>query len=142
MAHVGHELVFKMGCALGNFFFCRLAAPVCEDAASFLFAVMFLGEHATTREAIGILISVSGVLALVLGEGLGMLLTGSASALTGAPGSALLYGLIGLMAWPRKPRRFAVDWSDRPSGVATSAAARDNSTRGIAPAAISFCVSS
>jgi drug/metabolite transporter (DMT)-like permease len=28
---------------------------------------MFLGEHATTREAIGILISVSGVLALVLG---------------------------------------------------------------------------
>ena len=34
---------------------------------SILFAVMFLGEHATTREAIGILISVSGVLALVLG---------------------------------------------------------------------------
>jgi len=34
---------------------------------SILFAMMFLGEHATTREAIGILISVSGVLALVLG---------------------------------------------------------------------------
>jgi len=34
---------------------------------SILFAVMFLGERATTREAIGILISVSGVLALVLG---------------------------------------------------------------------------
>ena len=41
-------------------------------------------------------------------------------ALTGAPGSVLMYGLIGLMAWPRPPRRFAVDWSDRPSGVATS----------------------
>jgi drug/metabolite transporter (DMT)-like permease len=34
---------------------------------SILFAVMFLGERATTREAVGILISVSGVLALVLG---------------------------------------------------------------------------
>ena len=35
------------------------------------------------------------------GEGLGLLFTGSASALTGAPGSVFLYGLIGLMAWPR-----------------------------------------
>ena len=34
---------------------------------SILFAVMFLGERATTREVVGILISVSGVLALVLG---------------------------------------------------------------------------
>lgn len=34
---------------------------------SILFAVIFLGERATTREAVGILISVSGVLALVLG---------------------------------------------------------------------------
>ena len=38
------------------------------------------------------------------GEGLGQLLTGSASALTGAPGSVFLYGLIGLMAWPRSVR--------------------------------------
>ena len=35
------------------------------------------------------------------GEGLGLIFTGSASALTGAPGSVALYGLIGLMAWPR-----------------------------------------
>ena len=34
---------------------------------SILFAVTFLGERATTREVVGILISVSGVLALVLG---------------------------------------------------------------------------
>jgi O-acetylserine/cysteine efflux transporter len=34
---------------------------------SILFAVIFLGERATFREAVGILISVSGVLALVLG---------------------------------------------------------------------------
>ena len=35
------------------------------------------------------------------GEGLGQIFTGSASALTGAPGSVFIYGLIGLMAWPR-----------------------------------------
>lgn len=34
---------------------------------SILFAVIFLGERATTREIVGILISVGGVLALVLG---------------------------------------------------------------------------
>jgi drug/metabolite transporter (DMT)-like permease len=34
---------------------------------SILFAVIFLGERATMREVIGILISVSGVVALVLG---------------------------------------------------------------------------
>jgi len=38
------------------------------------------------------------------GEGLGGLFTGTASALTGAPGSVLLYGLLGLMAWPRSGR--------------------------------------
>ena len=35
------------------------------------------------------------------GEGLGLIFTGSASALTGAPGSVFMYGLIGVMAWPR-----------------------------------------
>ncbi|MFZ0090903.1 MAG: hypothetical protein WAL63_15440 [Solirubrobacteraceae bacterium] len=34
------------------------------------------------------------------GEGLGMLFTGTASPLTGAPGAALLYCLVGLMCWP------------------------------------------
>jgi hypothetical protein len=36
-----------------------------------------------------------------VGEGLGGLLTGSASPLTGAPGPALLYVLAGLIVWPR-----------------------------------------
>jgi hypothetical protein len=36
-----------------------------------------------------------------IGEGLGGLLTGNASPLTGAPGAALLYVLAGLLAWPR-----------------------------------------
>lgn len=34
------------------------------------------------------------------GEGLGSVLTGTASPLTGAPGAVLLYGLIGALAWP------------------------------------------
>jgi hypothetical protein len=55
----------------------------------------------------------------VLGEGLGMILTGNASALTGAPGSVFMYALLGLIAWPtgREPDDAAV-------GVASSAAAR------------------
>ena len=53
------------------------------------------------------------------GEGLGLLFTGSASALTGAPGSVLLYGLIGLMAWPRVRTTHDVA---PPVGMASSAA--------------------
>ncbi len=55
----------------------------------------------------------------VLGEGLGMDHTGTASALTGAPGSVFMYALIGLLAWPtnREP-------DDASFGVASSAAAR------------------
>lgn len=34
------------------------------------------------------------------GEGLGLLFTGTASPLTGAPGAVLLYALIGLLVWP------------------------------------------
>ena len=34
------------------------------------------------------------------GEGFGLLLTNAAQPLTGAPGGVLLYGLIGLVAWP------------------------------------------
>ena len=39
------------------------------------------------------------------GEGLGGLLTGHASPLTGAPGAALLYVVAGLIAWPRYDAR-------------------------------------
>ncbi|HLN17927.1 MAG TPA: hypothetical protein VK277_14385 [Acidimicrobiales bacterium] len=50
-----------------------------------------------------LLVSFAWVLGVwVLGEGMGMLLTGMASPLTGAPGAVLLYGLIGLMAWPKR----------------------------------------
>jgi hypothetical protein len=58
----------------------------------------------------------------VFGEGLGMILTGSATALTGAPGSVLIYGVIGLMAWPRSAA--ARRTGEGRAGVASSAAAQ------------------
>jgi hypothetical protein len=53
----------------------------------------------------------------LLGEGLGMLPTGFALMLTGAPGPAVLYALLGALAWPHPGRRdvglrsWAVLWS-------------------------------
>jgi hypothetical protein len=55
------------------------------------------------------------------GEGLGQIFTGSASALTGAPGSVFIYGLIGMMAWPRSRTRQV---AEQPVGIASSAAGR------------------
>ena len=68
----------------------------------------------------------------VMGEGLGMLLTGTASALTGAPGSVFIYGCLGLMAWPRRATRTAEEGGADEQhtedleleGVASSAAGR------------------
>jgi hypothetical protein len=60
----------------------------------------------------------------VFGEGLGMIFTGSATALTGAPGSVLMYALLGLMAWPQAARSPARARIEEPVGVASSAAAR------------------
>lgn len=79
----------------------------------------------TVRPALGV--SFAWALGVwVIGEGLGMLFTGTASALTGAPGSVLLYGLIGLMAWPRRAAEAEGSDSGEASlvGVASSAAGR------------------
>ncbi|MDA8275033.1 MAG: hypothetical protein M0029_06595 [Actinomycetota bacterium] len=46
-----------------------------------------------------------------VGEGLGVLPTGFAQAFAGAPGPALLYPVLGLLAWPSRQRR---DLPDRP----------------------------
>lgn len=48
------------------------------------------------------------------GEGFGGLFSGAAAPLTGAPGAALLYALIGLLAWPGR----------RPTGLLSARAAR------------------
>jgi hypothetical protein len=49
-----------------------------------------------------------------LGEGLGMLFASAASPLTGAPGAALLYGMVGLIVWP----------DNRPGGLLGASGAR------------------
>src|SRR3984885_9412303 len=56
------------------------------------------------------------------GEGLGLLFTGAASALTGAPGSVFLYGVIGLMAWPHATPAEKSEETEPSIGVASSAA--------------------
>ena len=58
------------------------------------------------------------------GEGMGMVLTGTASALSGAPGSVILYGLVGLMAWPRRRRPTGEPEGDALVGIASSGAAQ------------------
>jgi hypothetical protein len=52
------------------------------------------------------------------GEGFGMLLTGTASPLTGAPGAVLLYPLIGLLVWPSDAATHEIE-----PGIPSSAAA-------------------
>ncbi len=107
---------------IGNF----VAPDVAVWNTFFALIQLFIGVGLLFRRSVRPALAVSFVWALgiwVIGEGLGMVLTGTASALTGAPGSVFIYGLLGLMAWPRPPRRW-VDWSDRPTGVASSAAAQ------------------
>jgi hypothetical protein len=59
-----------------------------------------------------------GTAVWLLGEGLGGILTGTASPLTGAPGAAVLYVLLAILIWPpRAPR-------ERPAAPGLIAAAR------------------
>jgi hypothetical protein len=118
---------------IGNF----VAPDVAVWNTFFALIQLFIGVGLLFRVTVRPALTVSFVWVLgvwVIGEGMGMLLTGTASALTGAPGSVLLYGLIGLMAWPR-PRRSYLGWTDRPAGVASSAAAQGVG-RSITPLAV------
>jgi hypothetical protein len=56
------------------------------------------------RLALGVSVLWAAVI-WVLGEGFGMLPTGFAQLLFGAPGSAALYGLLAVLAWPRAAKR-------------------------------------
>jgi hypothetical protein len=98
---------------------------------------LFIGAGLLFRRTVRPALAVSFVWVVgvwVIGEGLGMLLTGTATALTGAPGSVIMYGLLGLMAWPRPPRRW-LGWTDRPAGIASAAAAQGVG-RSITPLAV------
>lgn len=105
ITHIGHFLTPDI--AVWNTFFALVQLAI--------------GLGLLFRRTVKPALAVSFVWALgvwIIGEGLGLLLTGTASALTGAPGSVLVYGLIGLLAWPRH------DATERRTGVASSAAAR------------------
>jgi hypothetical protein len=98
---------------------------------NFLFAVLQVTIGAgllfsrTRRPAIVVMIVWSfGVWAI--GEGFGMILTGTASPLMGAPGAVLLYAVIGVLIWPKRQATGpapALGDQHQPVGVASSAAA-------------------
>jgi hypothetical protein len=72
--------------------------------AVFAATQILIGIGLLIRETVKPALALSFVWALgvwALGEGLGMLFTGMASPLTGAPGAALLYVAIGILVWPR-----------------------------------------
>ncbi len=80
----------------------------------------------TTRAALAGTI-VWGLAVWWLGESFGMLFSGSASPLTGAPGAALLYVLLAVLAWPRRPA------SGRVTGREPAPAAIDRGVRAARP---------
>ncbi len=89
---------------IGNF----LSPDIAVWNTFFALIQLFIGVGLFYKPTVRPALAVSFAWALgvwFFGEGLGMVLTGTASALTGAPGSVLLYGLLGLMAWPRAARR-------------------------------------
>jgi hypothetical protein len=64
------------------------------------------------------------------GEGFGGLLTGTATPLTGAPGSVALYAVIGILAWPARDRE--VQQTTAPGGGATTEPGHESSVSGYA----------
>ena len=79
-----------------------LHAPAAWDAA-FAVTQLLLGAALLWRPAVRAGLAASIVWALGVwwfGEGLGGILSGSASPLTGAPGAVILYALLAVLAWP------------------------------------------
>ncbi len=79
-----------------------LHAPATWDAA-FAVTQLLLGAALLWRPAVRAGLAASIVWALAVwwfGEGLGGVLSGSASPLTGAPGAVILYALLAVLAWP------------------------------------------
>ena len=112
---------------------------------------ILIGVGLLVRETVKPALVLSFVWALgvwALGEGFGMLFTGMASPLTGAPGGALLYAAIGVLVWPRAtgpvakvrppPRARWANGAARPSGPSCGAAwGSCGSSRPTGPAAAS-----
>jgi hypothetical protein len=90
-------------------------AGVAFAGAQLLIAVG-IAWRPTVRIALGLSVAWSlGV--WWIGEGLGNLLTGTASPLTGAPGAVLLYALLAILLWPAPPGGHADFVAARPLGA-------------------------
>jgi hypothetical protein len=105
--------------------------------AFFALIQVFIGAGLLFRRTVrpALAVSFAWVLGVwFFGEGLGGIFTGTASALTGAPGSVLIYGLLGLMAWPRTAPTAATtdDDDDDDDAVSADVPARDNEPEGVA----------
>ena len=82
-----------------------IAADVPAWNATFAAVQLLIGVGLIVRTTVKPALVLSFVWSIgvwVLGEGCGMVFTGHASPLTGAPGAVLLYGLIGAVVWPAR----------------------------------------
>jgi hypothetical protein len=81
---------------------------------------LLLGLGIAWRPTVRIALGVSIIWALAvwwLGEGLGMILTGGASPLNGAPGAVIIYALLAVLLWPVAQHRPAPFVAARAVGV-------------------------
>jgi hypothetical protein len=95
-----------------------LHAPAAWNAA-FALTQLLLGAALLWRPTVRAALAASVAWALAVwwfGEGLGGVLSGMASPLTGAPGAVILYALLAVLAWPRlaRPAPASTGGADRP----------------------------
>jgi hypothetical protein len=96
-------------------------------ASNAIFATiqLLLGLGIAWRPTVKIALGASVIWALAvwwLGEGLGMILTGGASPLNGAPGAVIIYALLAVLLWPVARDRPAPFVAGRAVGVHTARA--------------------
>ena len=107
--------------AIGEFIIAltRFLAPHAAVWNALFVTIQFaIGAGLLWRRTVRPALAVSFVWVLgvwVIGEGLGRLLTGTATLAGGAPGAVLLYGLVGLLLWPRARQ------GQEPTGTSVSA---------------------
>lgn len=97
------------------------ASPVLVNAA-FATLQVLLGLAIAFRPTVRVGLAASVVWSVLVwwfGEGLGLLLTGDATALGGAPGAVLLYGLLAVLLWPAD-RNSGAFVAGRPFGTAAA----------------------
>ncbi|MHB1548736.1 MAG: hypothetical protein ACYCX8_08375 [Acidimicrobiales bacterium] len=95
--------------------------------ALFAATQLAIGAGLLVRRTVRPAIAVSFIWSLAVwwfAEGLGGLLTGTASPLSGAPGAVLLYVLVGLLAWPVREERQGEQWRRGGGGLLGGTGAR------------------